>query len=125
MKGITWSRDSHGLFDYESRHLTKKTLRTDESVMIMRTANELRTCPYDMNSDFLAQVQKSQDQADDRCLLKIVNHNDNTFYLESATLTQEQTLAMDVVPQGKSNLNENMYLVVRSIKHNTEKIVSC
>lgn len=31
---------------------------------------------------------------------------------------------MDVVPQGRSNLNENMYLVVRSIKHNTEKIVS-
>ena len=23
MKGITWARDSHGLFDYESRHLTK------------------------------------------------------------------------------------------------------
>jgi len=28
MKGITWSRDSHGLFDYESRHLTKKTMKT-------------------------------------------------------------------------------------------------
>eukprot|EP00351_Strombidinopsis_sp_SopsisLIS2011_P001416 CAMPEP_0116880998 /NCGR_PEP_ID=MMETSP0463-20121206/13047_1 /TAXON_ID=181622 /ORGANISM="Strombidinopsis sp, Strain SopsisLIS2011" /LENGTH=84 /DNA_ID=CAMNT_0004532377 /DNA_START=36 /DNA_END=290 /DNA_ORIENTATION=- len=29
MKGITWSRDSHGLFDYESRHLTKKTMKTN------------------------------------------------------------------------------------------------
>ncbi len=29
MKGITWSRDSHGLFDYESRHLTKKTMKTE------------------------------------------------------------------------------------------------
>jgi hypothetical protein len=29
MKGITWARDSHGLFDYESRHLTKKTMKTE------------------------------------------------------------------------------------------------
>lgn len=31
---------------------------------------------------------------------------------------------MDIVPQGRSALNENMYLVVRSLKHNNEKIVS-
>jgi len=24
LKGITWSRDSHGLFDYETRHPLKK-----------------------------------------------------------------------------------------------------
>jgi hypothetical protein len=24
MKGITWARDSHGLFDYETRHQLKK-----------------------------------------------------------------------------------------------------
>jgi hypothetical protein len=53
-----------------------------------------------------------------------VNHHDSTFYLESAALTKSQTLEMDVVPQGRSNLNENMYLVVRSIKYNQEKIVS-
>ena len=41
MKGITWSRDSHGLFDYESRHLTKRTLKADKSNMIMRIGNEL------------------------------------------------------------------------------------
>jgi len=29
---------------------------------------------------------------------------------------------MDIVPQGRSSLNENMYLVVRSLKHNNEKI---
>ena len=41
MKGITWSRDSHGLFDYESKHLTKKTMRTTEPVCIVRRGNEL------------------------------------------------------------------------------------
>ena len=42
MKGITWSRDSHGLFDYESRHLTKKTLKADKTMMLMRSGNELQ-----------------------------------------------------------------------------------
>ena len=124
MKGITWSRDSHGLFDYESRHLTKKSLKTDEAVMIMRTNNELRTVPYNINLEFNKQVQANQADEEDRCLLKIVNQHDSTFYLESAALSQDQNLKMDVVPQGRSNLNENMYLVVRSIKHNNEKIVS-
>jgi len=36
MKGITWSRDSHGLFDYESRHLTKKTMKTNGPSQIVR-----------------------------------------------------------------------------------------
>jgi hypothetical protein len=87
MKGITWSRDSHGLFDYESRHLTKKTLRTEESVMIMRTNNELRAEKFDMGCDFNTQVSAKQTDEDDRCLLKIVNHHESTFFLESAALS--------------------------------------
>ncbi len=45
MKGITWSRDSHGLFDYESRHLTKKTMKTINPVKIVRKENELELQP--------------------------------------------------------------------------------
>ena len=56
MKGITWSRDSHGLFDYESRHLTKRTLKADKANMIMRIGNELSLVPYDVNSSFLEQI---------------------------------------------------------------------
>ena len=89
----------------------------------MRTNNELRAVPYNMNLEFGKQVQQAANE-EDRCLLKIVNHRDSTFYLESAALSQDQNLKMDVVPQGRSNLNENMYLVVRSIKYNNEKIVS-
>lgn len=46
MKGITWSRDSHGLFDYESRHLTKKTMKTESEMIIMRLGNELSLSNY-------------------------------------------------------------------------------
>ena len=52
MKGITWSRDSHGLFDYESRHLTKKTLKADKANMIMRTGNDLSLVNYNNLESF-------------------------------------------------------------------------
>jgi hypothetical protein len=47
MKGITWSRDSHGLFDYESRHLTKRTMKTTQATQIIRKTNELELLPTD------------------------------------------------------------------------------
>lgn len=84
MKGITWSRDSHGLFDYESRHLTKKTLKSANESMIMRSVNELQLSPYNRNQSFLEQCDAAKRGADDMAMLKIVNHNEKTFYLESA-----------------------------------------
>ena len=52
MKGITWARDSHGLFDYESRHLTKKTMKTENEIIIMRHGNELSTSGYSKDQPF-------------------------------------------------------------------------
>ena len=66
-------------------------------------------------------------QNDDKALLKIVNHGNQMFYLESAScsLNNEEDMRQPGQPPiGLSNLNENMYLVVRSLKHNNEKIVS-
>jgi hypothetical protein len=28
MRCVTWSRDSHGLFDYESKNIAKKNIKT-------------------------------------------------------------------------------------------------
>ena len=84
MKGITWSRDSHGLFDYESRHLTKKTLKSDKTMMLMRSGHELQLIPYDAEESFQKQVKDNINLPDDKALLKIVNRN-NIFYLESAS----------------------------------------
>ena len=52
MKGITWSRDRHGLFDYESRHLTKKTLKASFEAMIMRSGNDLSLTAHDSSRSF-------------------------------------------------------------------------
>ena len=84
MKGITWSRDSHGLFDYESRHLTKKTLRAQNESMIMRTGNDLSIHLYHPTQSFIRQIDTAKKESEDMAMLKIVNIS-NTFYLESAS----------------------------------------
>lgn len=55
-------------------------------------------------------------------MLKIVNHNEKTFYLESAAYVHNQTDLDRIQESGKRQ--ESMYLVVRSLKINNEKIVS-
>mmetsp|Transcript_27076 Transcript_27076/g.36191 ORF Transcript_27076/g.36191 Transcript_27076/m.36191 type:complete len:98 (+) Transcript_27076:462-755(+) len=91
MKGITWSRDSHGLFDYESRHLTKKTLKSSYEAMIMRSSNDLMLTQYDDKRGFQEQLHAAQKTAEDMAMLKIVNHYNSTFYLESAAYQHHES----------------------------------
>lgn len=53
-------------------------------------------------------------------MLKIVNHNEKTFYLESAAYVHHQNDLERLQEFGKRQ--ESMYLVVRSLKINNEKI---
>ena len=53
-------------------------------------------------------------------MLKIVNHHDKTFFLESAAYQHHPTDVQHIKTNGKSQ--ESMYLVVRSLKINNEKI---
>ena len=36
MRCVTWSRDSHGLFDYESKNIAKKNIKTQTGGKILR-----------------------------------------------------------------------------------------
>jgi trehalose utilization protein len=74
MKGITWSRDSHGLFDYESRHLTKRTMKTQEQVQIIRNQNELDLQPYTSTTVVAPTTVEA------RPLLNIINENGKHFH---------------------------------------------
>ena len=40
-RGVTWMRDSHGLFDYESRNISKKNLKTKYVGKIIRQSNTI------------------------------------------------------------------------------------
>ena len=41
MRCVTWSRDSHGLFDYESRYINKKNIKTQKGGKIVRLNNDV------------------------------------------------------------------------------------
>jgi hypothetical protein len=41
LRGVTWIRDSHGLFDYESKSITKKSLKTQSQGKIIRVHNDI------------------------------------------------------------------------------------
>lgn len=41
LRGVTWMRDSHGLFDYESRSINKKSLKTVNQGKIIRVNNDI------------------------------------------------------------------------------------
>ncbi len=41
LRGVTWIRDSHGLFDYESKSITKKSCKTAIESKIVRVENDI------------------------------------------------------------------------------------
>ena len=64
MKGITWSRDSHGLFDYESRHLTKNTMKANQESQVLRVDQNVKLVPLKdapQNADSFHQAASNQE----------------------------------------------------------------
>jgi hypothetical protein len=53
MRCVTWSRDSHGLFDYESKNIAKKNIKTQTGGKILRVNDDvefvsIRTKPEEL-----------------------------------------------------------------------------
>jgi len=86
MKTLTWSRDSHGLFDYESRQVNKQYLTCKGSVHISRHANSV---------ELSSSVKNSCDE--DFRQLAYLEESEQNYFL-------------------KPRESENLWLVVRSIR---------
>ena len=81
MRGVTWARDSHGLFDYESRSITKKTWVTqDQSKIIRRITN---ANPSNENNPESNEANPNPSSSGESCSLQIVP-------LNSEQVTQSQ-----------------------------------
>eukprot|EP00742_Colponemidia_sp_Colp-10_P000398 GILJ01000436.1.p1 GENE.GILJ01000436.1~~GILJ01000436.1.p1 ORF type:complete len:419 (-),score=28.51 GILJ01000436.1:210-1466(-) len=96
LKAMTWARDSHGLFDYESRHVAKQNLRTSQSGRIVRSGNDLQVV-----SDF------APDPADSSRTLARLSYKDGNFYVGQGD-RQNAT--------GQGSAPEKLWLVVRSLR---------
>jgi len=60
VKALTWLRDSHGLFDYESFQLVKNTLKAEGNSTIVRYGDEVSLkndlCPESGEIEELAYI---------------------------------------------------------------------
>ena len=119
MKALSWSRDSHGLFDFESKNLTKKRMNANEPNFFLRSGNDVVQAKYDDKQSLQEQKLLSAKTDGDQALVKVVSQN-GYLYVESAAFVQHQ-VDVDLKKEatlGATKLQENMYLVVRSLKHN-------
>jgi hypothetical protein len=51
MKALTWTRESHGLFDYESSSIKKKDLKFDASTQIVRIGDIVESVAHQEEMD--------------------------------------------------------------------------
>jgi hypothetical protein len=56
LRGVTWIRDSHGLFDYESKSINKKSLKTQNQGKIVRIENDIELLKADVKIEETMQV---------------------------------------------------------------------
>lgn len=75
MKAVTWQKDSHGLFDYETKSLSVKKYRVDAACKVFRNgindfpssdqqimlADNKQPAATDPNSKYLTQVTANQE----------------------------------------------------------------
>ena len=99
MRCVTWSRDSHGLFDYESRYINKKNIKTVQAGKVVRIDNDV---------EFLPASQPNAETTAMKPLLSLTRSR-GRFFVHNDTMQEE------------SNPTEHnkMFVVVRNVKANS------
>lgn len=97
MRCVTWTRDSHGLFDYESKNIAKKNIKTQTGGKIIRIGDEVqlvaKSYALGPNSKPMVSLLKSKKLGD--------------FYIKNDTMAEQSE---DV------DMNQKMFIVVRNTK---------
>ena len=77
-KTCTWARDSHGLYDYESRNVTKNTIKITSSCRLYRQGNEVKLTHEHI---------KEKLQEDAKYLLTLTCHDGNLHHRQLLALS--------------------------------------
>lgn len=115
MKAVTWCKDSHGLFDYESKSLEIKKFRVDSPALILRDKEDI---------SIVQNQNKLTENAKLRLLLAITSSGEDKYFInpcEQFTQTDdESTSSLNNSPQNGPQTPpkpHNVYLIVRSLKN--------
>lgn len=119
MRCVTWSRDSHGLFDYESRNIAKKNIKTQTGGKILRVNDDvefvsIRTKPEDVHESAKPMIIVRQKHG------KFLQTADllvaGKFQVENDTIVNEPLLDSEGNPIADEDVNNKMFVVVRNTK---------
>jgi len=104
IKTLTWSRDSHGLFDYESKSLTKKNLKANHTGRVMRQGNDVR----------VAKENEKHMNKDEKELFKLLIKDGNVLVDNINEPKQYPTTFKG--EENLENVDYDLWLVVKSLK---------
>jgi len=111
---FTWPRDSHGLFDYESKTLAKKVFKAQSAGNIRRNGNDI---------GFIKENDKSVKQGD-RDLIKLTI-KDGNFWINPCGKQGINLENKDQSPTTPTTISDTLendpWLVLKSFKANTNK----
>lgn len=97
MRIVTWLRDSHALFDYESRQIQKRNLKIENSCNFLRCKDEVKTVPIEKLGD---------EDPETKALFSLLKDSDGNYFIDTVK---------------KDNI-DNLWLVVRAMKSETRKL---
>ena len=137
MRCVTWSRDSHGLFDYESRYIQKKNIKTYTGGKIVRLNNDV---------EFISKLSSAEKEFGNAAkpliiiserngkythkivefsfsggMVVLIFYKLGKFYVENDTLVP--ILKEDAGKVVDEDVNNKMFIVVRNLKTTPNKIV--
>ena len=132
MRCVTWSRDSHGLFDYESKNIAKKNIKTQTGGKILRVHDDvefvsIRTKPEDVDQVAKPMIivrQQSGKYFLLRVFLILFPFFLGQFQVENDTIVANTPRDQDgnVIPD--EDVNNKMFVVVRNTKSAQNNLVS-
>ena len=116
-RGVTWMRDSHGLFDYESRNISKKNLKTKYVGKIIRQSNTIEFISPTTSIEDLPGYKKDEFLT----LAQIKQDNSKWSRLSETNKICIVILEGFYIEHGDTNAEEEsidrLWLVVRSLKN--------
>lgn len=102
MKSLTWTRESHGLFDYESKSIKKRDIKAEESGVLIWKED---------NVTFHPQMPPGVANEADTTVLLTINQNSNWKGKSHSHLDQFQ-----ISGNPMNHANDWLWLVIRSMK---------
>ena len=103
MRCVTWSRDSHGLFDYESKNIAKKNIKTQTGGKILRVSDDV---------EFVSIRTKPEEVDPGAKPMIIVRQRDGEFTVQNDTLVAVTPRDAEGNPVTDEDINNKMLSLI-------------